>query len=33
MGLVKDGGDPAFSDSHGDITISHGERIVACLRD
>jgi hypothetical protein len=31
VSLVVDGDDPAFSDSHGDITISHGKGVVASL--
>jgi len=33
VGLVVDRDDPAFSDGHGDITISHGEGVVARLGD
>jgi hypothetical protein len=31
VGLVVDGDDSAFSDGHGDITISHGKGVVAGL--
>jgi hypothetical protein len=33
VSLIVDGDDSAFSDSHGDITVSHREGIVARLGD